>query len=178
VPGGMTSARARGTVRACSARVLTRRLRTRARPPARMRPCVCSRARAPLSFLLSPPFASVASPFSRRGLAPRARATCSHSRANLYIARACKGESWFSHTLRERDTTASQASLACSPQDIKCKAALSIRPVCQTTEHPLTRRKSRRHMRFDWAPTGSAPHSGLYLHMLKARFALFQLSVS
>ena len=33
-------------------------------------------------------------------------------------------------------------------------------------------------MRFDWAPNGSGPHNGLYLHMIKARFALFQLFVS
>lgn len=33
-------------------------------------------------------------------------------------------------------------------------------------------------MRFDGAPSGSAPHNGLYLHMFKARFALFQLFVS
>jgi hypothetical protein len=33
-------------------------------------------------------------------------------------------------------------------------------------------------MRFDGAPSGNAPHNGLYLHMFKARFALFQLFVS
>ena len=33
-------------------------------------------------------------------------------------------------------------------------------------------------MRFGLAPRGNAPHTGLYQHMLKARYALLQLRVS
>ena len=145
VPGGMTSARARGTVRTCTsardnavgahARSRGACARARARPLACTLACGRARGRLFPSFFRRPPlqlplhFPAAAS--------PRARTPHPHAHApTCYIARACTGESWLPHTLRECDTTTSQASLMRSPLDIKCKAVLSMRPVCHTTEPP------------------------------------------